>query len=221
MTQDELAQLRARARKLFRGGDDDDEIAALWMRECARLDFERAMIALNEYAVRDGGPNRRFICGKFLKHYEALPEPRQTVLVDRDKAAREAALREARQAEEIAAQREERDADRRTVLTANPLIVGEIVSELVGWGAPRPPAQPETWPMPWYLAVADLLLDRVRAAPTERGYFEQVQDDRGGWSEDPTKPLRPLPAREWWRVYGAAGLAARGVLTAGQGSERP
>jgi hypothetical protein len=221
MTQDELAQLRARVRKLFRGGDDDDEITALWMRECVKLDYDRAIIALNEYALRDGGPNRRFIVGKFLKAYESQPQPTRTVLVDRDKAAREAALREARQAEEIAAQREERESDRRTVLTANPLIVGEIVAELVGWGAPRPPAQPETWPMPWYLAVADLLLDRVRAAPTERGYYEQVRDDRGGWAEDHTKPLRPLPAREWWRVYGAPGLAARGVLTAGQGVERP
>lgn len=215
MTSDELAQLRARARKLFRAGDDDDEIAALWMRECQRLEFTRAMAALNQYAMMDGGPSRRFIVGKFMRAYEAQPEPRKTVLVDRDRQQREFDLKAARDAAAFAAIREERERDRRTVLTANPLHVGEIVDQLVLWGAPRPPAQPETWPMPWHMAVADILLDRVRAAPTEGGYYEQVRDERGAWVDDPTKPLRPLPAREWWRVYGAAGLAARGVLAVG------
>ena len=212
MTKDELIQLRARANALFRGGDDDPEIQTLFMQRCQSLDFTRAMAAMNEYGLADGGPKRRFIPGKFLRFYDAQPEPRRVVLVDRDKAAREAQLKDARRAEEAAAQREERERDRRTVLTANPLEVGEIVDELVGWGAPRPPAQPEAWPMPWILAVADILLDRTRAAPTEGGYYEQVRDDRGEWQDDTSRPLRPLPAREWWRVYGAAGLAARGMM---------
>jgi len=215
MTKDELIQLRARANALFRGGDDDPEIQTLFMQRCAGLDFLRAMAALNEYGLADGGPKRRFIPGKFLRFYDAQPEPRRVVLVDREAKAREAQLKEALRAEEAASQREERERDRRTVLTANPLQVGEVVDELVGWGAPRPPAQPEAWPMPWYMAVADILLDRVRAAPTEAGYYEQVRDEAGRWVDDPTRPLNPLPAREWWRAYGAAGLAARGVLAVG------
>lgn len=216
MTQDELAQLRARAKQLFRGGDDDDEITRLWMREARNFDFLRAMAALNQYAVMDGGPTRRFIPGKFMRAYEAQPaEKAAVVLVDREKHQRDFDLKAARDAAAFAAIREERERDRRAVLTANPLHVGEIVDQLVLWGAPRPPAQPETWPMPWHMAVADILLDRVRAAPTEGGYYEQVRDERGAWVDDPTKPLRPLPAREWWRAYGAAGLTARGVLAVG------
>ena len=216
MTQDELAQLRARAKTLFRGGDDDDEITRLWMREARNFDFERAMAALNQYAVMDGGPTRRFIPGKFMRAYEAQPAGKPTVvLVDRERHQREHDLKAARAAEQIATIREERERDRRTVLAAHPLEVGEVVDQLVLWGAPRPPAQPETWPMPWYMAVADILLDRVRAAPTEAGYYEQVRDDRGLWTDDLNRPLRPLPAREWWRVHGAAGLAARGVLAVG------
>ena len=216
MTQDELAQLRARAKQLFRGGDDDDEITRLWMREARNFDFLRAMAALNQYAVMDGGPTRRFIPGKFMRAYEAQPaEKAAVVLVDREKHQRDFDLKAARDAAQFAAIREERERDRRAVLTANPLHVGEIVDQLVLWGAPRPPAQPETWPMPWYMAVADILHDRVRAAPTEAGYYEQVRNDRGEWTDDPTKPLNPLPARDWWRDYGAAGLAARGVLAVG------
>ena len=216
MTQDELAQLRARAKQLFRGGDDDDEITRLWMREARNFDFLRAMAALNQYAVMDGGPTRRFIPGKFMRAYEAQPaEKAAVVLVDREKHQRDFDLKAARDAAAFAAIREERERDRRAVLTANPLHVGEIVDQLVLWGAPRPPAQPETWPMPWYMAVADILLDRVRAAPTEAGYYEQVRNDRGEWTDDPTKPLNPLPARDWWKAYGAAGLAARGVLAIG------
>ena len=214
MTKDELIQLRARANALFRGGDDDPEIQTLFMQRCAGLDFLRAMAALNEYGLADGGPKRRFIPGKFLRFYDAQPEPRRVVLVDREKLAREAALKEAKRAEEWAAIREERERDRRAVLTANPLEVGEIVDTLVGWGAPRPPAQPEQWPHPWFLAVADILGDRVRAAPTEGGYYEQVRDDRGEWRDDPTRPLRPMPARDWWKTYGVRGLAARGILPA-------
>ncbi len=216
MTQDELAQLRARAKQLFRGGDDDDEITRLWMREARNFDFLRAMAALNQYAVMDGGPTRRFIPGKFMRAYEAQPaEKAAVVLVDREKHQRDFDLKAARDAAAFAAIREERERDRRAVLTANPLHVGEIVDQLVLWGAPRPPAQPETWPMPWYMAVADILHDRVRAAPTEAGYYEQVRNDRGEWTDDPTKPLNPLPARDWWKAYGAAGLAARGVLAVG------
>ena len=216
MTQDELAQLRARAKQLFRGGDDDDEITRLWMREARNFDFLRAMAALNQYAVMDGGPTRRFIPGKFMRAYEAQPaEKAAVVLVDREKHQRDFDLKAARDAAAFAAIREERERDRRAVLTANPLHVGEIVDQLVLWGAPRPPAQPETWPMPWYMAVADILHDRVRAAPTEAGYYEQVRNDRGEWTDDPTKPLNPLPARDWWKAYGAAGLAARGVLAIG------
>ena len=216
MTQDELAQLRARAKQLFRGGDDDDEITRLWMREARNFDFLRAMAALNQYAVMDGGPTRRFIPGKFMRAYEAQPaEKAKVVLVDREKHQRDHDLKAARDAAQFATIREERERDRRAVLTANPLHVGEIVDQLVAWGAPRPPAQPETWPMPWYMAVADILHDRVRAAPTEAGYYEQVRDDRGEWTDDATKPLNPLPARDWWKAYGAAGLAARGVLAVG------
>jgi hypothetical protein len=216
MTQDELAQLRARAKQLFRGGDDDDEITRLWMREARNFDFLRAMAALNQYAVMDGGPTRRFIPGKFMRAYEAQPaEKAAVVLVDRDKHQRDFDLKAARDAAAFAAIREERERDRRAVLTANPLHVGEIVDQLVVWGAPRPPAQPETWPMPWYMAVADILHDRVRAAPTEAGYYEQVRNDRGEWVDDPSRPLNPLPARDWWKAYGAAGLAARGVLAVG------
>ena len=216
MTQDELAQLRARAKQLFRGGDDDDEITRLWMREARNFDFLRAMAALNQYAVMDGGPTRRFIPGKFMRAYEAQPaEKAAVVLVDREKHQRDFDLKAARDAAAFAAIREERERDRRAVLTANPLHVGEIVDQLVVWGAPRPPAQPETWPMPWFMAVADILHDRVRAAPTEAGYYEQVRNDRGEWTDDPTKPLNPLPARAWWEAYGAAGLAARGVLAVG------
>ena len=214
MTKDELIQLRARANALFRGGDDDPEIQTLFMQRCAGLDFLRAMAALNEYGLADGGPKRRFIPGKFLRFYDAQPEPRRVVLVDREKLAREAALKEAKRAEEWASIREERERDRRAVLTANPLEVGEIVDTLVGCGAPRPPAQPEQWPHPWFLAVADILGDRVRAAPTEGGYYEQVRDDRGEWRDDPTRPLRPMPARDWWKTYGVPGLAARGILPA-------
>jgi hypothetical protein len=214
MTKDELIQLRARANALFRGGDDDPEIQTLFMQRCAGLDFLRAMAALNEYGLADGGPKRRFIPGKFLRFYDAQPEPRRVVLVDREKLAREAQLKEAKRAEEWAAIREERERDRRAVLTANPLEVGEIVDTLVGCGAPRPPAQPEQWPHPWFLAVADILGDRVRAAPTEGGYYEQVRDDRGEWRDDPTRPLRPMPARDWWKTYGVPGLAARGILPA-------
>ena len=216
MTQDELAQLRARAKQLFRGGDDDDEITRLWMREARNFDFLRAMAALNQYAVMDGGPTRRFIPGKFMRAYEAQPaEKAKVVLVDREKHQRDFDLKAARDAAQFAAIREERERDRRAVLTANPLHVGEIVDQLVVWGAPRPPAQPETWPMPWFMAVADILHDRVRAAPTEAGYYEQVRNERGEWTDDPTKPLNPLPARDWWKAYGAAGLAARGVLAVG------
>ena len=216
MTQDELAQLRARAKQLFRGGDDDDEITRLWMREARNFDFLRAMAALNQYAVMDGGPTRRFIPGKFMRAYEAQPaEKAAVVLVDREKHQRDHDLKAARNAAQFAAIREERERDRRAVLTANPLHVGEIVDQLVVWGAPRPPAQPETWPMPWFMAVADILLDRVRAAPTEAGYYEQVRNDRGEWVDDPSRPLNPLPARDWWKAYGAAGLAARGVLAVG------
>lgn len=212
MTKDELLALRRRVNTLFGAGDDHEEIAHLWMQHCANLDYERALAALNQYAVNDGGKSRRFIVGKFMRHYDAQPEPRRVVLVDREAKGREAQLKEARRAEEAASQREERERDRRTVLTANPLQVGEVVDELVGWGAPRPPAHPEAWSTPWFLAVADILLDRTRAAPTEGGYYEQVRDERGEWRDDPTRPLRPLPAREWWRVYGAAGLAARGMM---------
>ena len=216
MTQDELAQLRARAKQLFRGGDDDDEITRLWMREARNFDFLRAMAALNQYAVMDGGPTRRFIPGKFMRAYEAQPaEKAAVVLVDREKHQRDFDLKAARDAAAFAAIREERERDRRAVLTANPLHVGEIVDQLVVWGAPRPPAQPETWPMPWFMAVADILHDRVRAAPTEAGYYEQVRNDRGEWVDDPSRPLNPLPARDWWKAYGAAGLAARGVLAVG------
>ena len=151
-----------------------------------------------------------------MRAYEAQPaEKAAVVLVDREKHQRDFDLKAARDAAQFAAIREERERDRRAVLTANPLHVGEIVDQLVLWGAPRPPAQPETWPMPWYMAVADILHDRVRAAPTEAGYYEQVRNDRGEWTDDPTKPLNPLPARDWWRDYGAAGLAARGVLAVG------
>jgi len=214
MTKDELAQLRSRVNALFGAGDDDAEITRLWMAQCQALDFTRAMSALNQYAVNNGGKKARFITGRFMRFYEAEPEPRRVVLVDREKAAREEMMKQARRAEEAASIREERESDRRTVLTANPLIVGEIVDELVGWGAPRPPAQPESWPMPWMLAVADLLLDRTRAAPTEGGYYEQVRDDHGAWVDDRSRPLRPMPAREWWRTYGVPGLAARGMLPA-------
>lgn len=216
MTQDELAQLRARAKQLFRGGDDDDEITRLWMREARNFEFLRAMAALNQYAVMDGGPTRRFIPGKFMRAYEAQPAGKAAVvLVDREKHQRDFDLKAARDAAAFAAIREERERDRRAVLTANPLHVGEIVDQLVAWGAPRPAAQPETWPMPWFMALADLLHDRVRAAPTEAGYYEQVRNDRGEWVDDLSRPLRPLPARDWWEAYGAAGLAARGVLAVG------
>jgi hypothetical protein len=214
MTKDELAQLRSRVNALFGAGDDDPEITRLWMAQCQGLDFARAMSALNQYAVNNGGKKSRFITGRFMRFYEAEPEPRRVVLVDREKLAREAQLKEARRAEEWASIREERERDRRAVLTANPLEVGEIVDALVVWGAPRPPAQPEQWPHPWFLAVADILGDRVRAAPTEGGYYEQVRDDRGEWRDDPTRPLRPMPARDWWKTYGVPGLAARGILPA-------
>lgn len=219
MERDQIAVVRTRARELFRGEDfDHAEIMQLWFRQLASREYtlERAMRALDKYALRHGGVKGRFIVGQFMRFLDAEPkdEPR-TVLVDREKAQREFDLKAARDAERLAAIREERERDRRTVLTANPLEVGEIVDTLVAWGAPRPPAQPESWPMPWYLAVADILLDRVRAAPTEGGYYEQVRDHAGNWTDDTTKPLRPLPAREWWRVYGVAGLAARGVLAVG------
>lgn len=206
MTSDELARLRARARALFRAGDDDDEITRLWMRECARLDFLRAMAALDQYAMMDGGPNRRFIVGKFLRAYEAQPEPRRVTLVDRDAKRREAELQVARRAEADYAVREEIDMDRRIVTEADPGLVSAVISELVSWGAPAPGSSAADLPRAWRMAVADILLDRVCAAPTEAGYYEQVRDDRGAWVDDPSRPLRPLPAREWWRTYGAAAL---------------
>lgn len=219
MLREEIVQVRTRARALFKAGDfDHDEIMALWFRQMGSREYtiERANRALDKYALRHGGEKGRFIAGQFMRFLDAEPkdEPR-VVLVDREKAQREHDLKSARDAEMIASIKAEREADRRTVLTANPLHVGEIVDDLVAWGAPRPTGQPESWPMPWYLAVADILLDRVRAAPTEAGYFAQVRDERGAWVDDPTKPLRPLPAREWWRHYGAAGLAARGLLAIG------
>jgi hypothetical protein len=110
-----------------------------------------------------------------------------------------------------AAIREERDMIHRTVKHADPRRVAEIVEFLVSCGARRPAAQVENWPWLWTLAVADILLDRVRAAPTEAGYFAQVSDDRGAWVDDPTRPLRPLPPREWWAAYGVPGMAARGL----------
>ena len=219
MERDQIAVVRTRARELFKGGDfDHDDLMSLWFRQMASREyqFERVMRALEKYALRHGGSNGKFIVGQFMRFVDAesRDEPK-VVLVDREKHQRDFDLKAARDAAAFAAIREERERDRRAVLTANPLHVGEIVDQLVVWGAPRPPAQPETWPMPWYMAVADILHDRVRAAPTEAGYYEQVRNDRGEWTDDPTKPLNPLPARDWWKAYGAAGLAARGVLAVG------
>lgn len=219
MERDQIAVVRTRARELFKGGDfDHDDLMSLWFRQMASREyqFERVMRALEKYALRHGGSNGKFIVGQFMRFVDAeSKDDPKVVLVDREKHQRDFDLKAARDAAQFAAIREERERDRRAVLTANPLHVGEIVDQLVLWGAPRPPAQPETWPMPWYMAVADILLDRVRAAPTEAGYFEQVRNEAGAWVDDPSKPLRPLPAREWWRAYGAAGLAARGVLAVG------
>lgn len=219
MERDQIAVVRTRAREFFKGGDfDHDDIMSLWFRQMASREyqFERVMRALEKYALRHGGTKGKFIVGQFMRFVDAesKDEPR-VVMVDREKLQRDFDLKAARDAQQFASIREERERDRRTVLTANPLEVGEIVDMLVGWGAPRPPSQPETWPMPWFMAVADILLDRVRAAPTEGGYFEQVRNEARAWVDDPTKPMRPLPAREWWRAYGAAGLAARGVLAVG------
>lgn len=211
MTKDELATLRGRMAALFGDGDDHAEIGAIWMRHAAQLDFLRAMSAMEEYALHDGGKKRRFIAGRFLKYYESQPEPRKVVLVDREAKAREAALEEARRAERAHAIREEREADRRLVLTANPLIVGEIVDDLVSWGAPRPPSHPDAWPAAWFIAVSDLLRGGTRAAPTANGYYEQTRDDKGQWVDDISRPLNPVPVRDFWQRWGAAGLAARGL----------
>ena len=119
MTRDELGALRSRINRLFGGGDDDGEIQSLFMAKAASLDYERALAAVNEYGMNDGGPKRRFIPGKFMRVYEAQPEPRRVVLVDREKAAREAALAEARRIEEAIRIREDRESNRRAVLTAN------------------------------------------------------------------------------------------------------
>lgn len=211
MTKDELAALRGRVATLFGGGDDSPEVAQLWMRHCTNLDYTRALAALDEYALNHGGKASRFITGKFMRHYEAQPEPRRVVLVDREAKAREAALEEARRAERAHAIREEREADRRLVLTANPLVVGEIVDDLVSWGAPRPPSHPEHWPAAWVIAVSDLLRGGERAAPTPGGYYEQTRDDKGRWVDDLSRPLHPVPVRDFWQRWGAAGLAARGL----------
>jgi hypothetical protein len=216
MTKDELAQLRGRAAALFGKGDDDPEIARLWMAHCQGLDFTRAMSALNEYALNHGGRESRFITGRFMKFYEAQPEPRRVVLVDRQAKAKEAALKEAQRAERAHAIAEEREADRRLVMTSNPLLVGEIVDQLVGWGAPRPPSHPEHWPYPWIVAVSDLLRGGTRAAPTANGYYEQTRDENGQWVDDISRPLNPVPVTEFWCRWGAAGLAARGLLAAGK-----
>lgn len=216
MTKDELALLRGRAAALFGKGDDDPEIARLWMAHCQGLDFSRAMSALNQYALNHGGKESRFITGRFMKFYEAEPEPRKVVLVDRTAKAREAALAEARRAERAHAIAEEREADRRLVMTANPLEVGEIVDQLVGWGAPRPPSHPEHWPSAWFVAVSDLLRGGTRAAPTPGGYYEQTRDEHGQWVDDLSRPLNPVSVAEFWQRWGAAGLSARGLLAAGK-----
>ena len=213
MTKNELAAWLSRSRELFPLGAENVSVWSAFTQRLAALDYERAIKALESYAVASSGPGRKFVPGIYSEHLERVPDR-----ADNARAHAESAQRVAREvARGAAAQRikDERDADRRTVATANPLHVGEIVDELVAWGAPRPPLRPEEWPWPWTLAVADILTDRVRAAPTEAGYYEQVRADHGGWVDDPTKPLRPLPAREWWRVYGVAGLAARGFLPVG------
>jgi hypothetical protein len=216
MTKEELATLRGRMAALFGDGDDHAEIGAIWMRHAAQLDFIRAMAAMEQYALHDGGKKRRFIAGRFLKYYEAQPEPRKVVLVDRTAKAREAQLVEAKRAERAHAIAEEREADRRLVMTANPLLVGEIVDRLVGWGAPRPPSHPEHWPSPWFIAVSDLLRGGTRAAPTANGYYEQTRDEHGQWVDDLNRPLNPVPVGEFWQRWGAFGLAARGLLAAGK-----
>lgn len=216
MEREQIVLVRTRARELFKGGDfDHDEIMHLWMRRMASREYtlERAMRALDQYAVRHGGSKGKFIVGQFMRFVDAesRDEPR-TVLVDRAALRREAELKLARQAEQDAATAEAIEADRRVVTQADPAAVNQIINDLISWGAPPLRVAPSSLPRPWRMAVADILLDRIRAAPTEAGYYEQVRDDTGAWVDDPSRPLRPLPAREWWRLYGAAGLAARGVL---------
>jgi len=216
MEREQIVLVRTRARELFKGGDfDHDEIMALWFRQMASREyqFNRVMRALEKYALRHGGSKGKFIVGQFMKFLDAesREEPR-TVLVDRAALRREAELKLARQAEQDAATAEAIEADRRVVMQADPAAVNQIIHDLISWGAPPLRVAPSSLPRPWRMAVADILLDRIRAAPTEAGYYEQVRDDTGAWVDDPSRPLRPLPAREWWRLYGAAGLAARGVL---------
>lgn len=213
MTKSELAAWLSRSRELFPLGAENVAVWSAFTTRLATLDYERATKALESYAVASSGPGRKFVPGIFNDHLAQVPDRADTA-----RSHAESAERQQREIERpAAAQRikDERDADRRTVFAANPLIVGEIVDELVSWGAPRPSPRPEEWPWPYTLAVADLLLDRERAAPTPNGYYEQVRDHRGVWVDDPTKPFRLLPAREWWRLHGAPGLAARGVLAVG------
>lgn len=213
MTKTELALWLSRCRELFPLGAENLEVWAAFTTRLTRCDSTRALQALEDYAIASSGPGRKFVPGIFQDHFARLPDVEDSRRVHVECAER--FEREAARDRTYERIREERDVDRRAVLTANPLKVGEIVDQLVGWGAPRPPAHPEAWPSPWYMAVADILGDRQRAAPTEHGYYEQVRDHRGVWVDDPTKPLRLVPAAEWWRAYGVAGLRARGVLAAG------
>lgn len=215
MTKDEFTQLRARIVSLFRGGDDDEEIQRIFNRNCINLDFPRAWSALDEYALQDGGAKRRFIPGKFLRIYEAQPAPKRVVLVDREAQAREHQLAEARKVSALAAIREEREQIREDLRMASVDDVDAIIAQLVEWGAPRPAGDRATWPFPYAMAVSDLMRNRMRAAPTSAGYYEQVRDDRGQWVDDPTRPFRLLTARAWWQTYGVAGLVARGLAPVG------
>lgn len=164
MTKEELAKLRLRVAALFGAGHEDEEIACLWIREAAQLDYQRADLALSRYALLDGGPKRRFIAGKFMRIYGDIPERAEmsrTAIEERERIA-------AREAERAALAEEWRRARARCELLA-PEQIEQISNLLTRTRAPLS-RDPATWSISTVWVVnaildGDPIPEVLRSAP--------------------------------------------------------
>jgi hypothetical protein len=213
MLKTELASWLSRSRELFPLGAENVEVWAAFTTRLAKVEYDRALRALEDYAIERSGTGRKFIPGIFQEYFAKLPDVEDTQRMYLESAQR--LERESVRQLTYSRISDERDMMRDTVANAKASDVAAIVEELVLWGAPRPAGDRSVWPWPYTMAVYDILTDTMRAAPTENRYYEQVRDDRGQWVDDPTRPFRLLTARAWWQTYGVAGLVARGLAPVG------